>query len=120
MAAYLERQYGEDVPIYRIHSINTWVCMLGPSLAAALTSHLEAWQVMLPGLWVMALSPLPLVLAPGVSAAVAWVVLMSIGEVVWSPRQSAWVASLAPDGREGVFLALLSLKSLVCFVWKIS
>ncbi len=113
LPAYLERSFGEGVPIYRIHSINTWVCMLGPSLAAALTSHLEAWQVMLPGLWVMALSPLPLVLAPGVSAAVAWVVLMSIGEVVWSPRQSAWVASLAPDGREGVFLALLSLKSLV-------
>ena len=38
---------------------------------------------------------------------------MSIGEVIWSPRQSAWVASLAPDGREGIFLALLSLKTLI-------
>ena len=37
LPAYLERQYGEGVPVYRIHSINTWVCMLGPSLAAALT-----------------------------------------------------------------------------------
>ena len=38
---------------------------------------------------------------------------MSIGEVIWSPRQSAWVANLAPDGREGIFLALLSLKNLI-------
>jgi len=113
LPAYLERQFGEDIPIYTIHSINTWVCMLGPSIAAALTSHLEAFSVMLPGLWVMALSPAPLVLFPGIAASAAWVVLMSVGEVIWSPRQSAWIASLAPDGREGVFLALLSLKSLI-------
>ena len=68
---------------------------------------------MLPGLWIMAASPLALVLFPGVAAAAVWVVLMSLGEVIWSPRNSAWVAGLAPDGREGVFLALLSLKSLI-------
>ena len=221
LPAYLERNYGEGVPIYRIHSINTyaaaasipcrcslhyldpmwlqppnhgvaalitygcrWICMLGPSIAAAFTSDLEAWsatpqggkrrllggaaardagllglwpfsdapgctahslsqngaappllhrvaalapptvaalapptllrlQVMLPGLWIMAVSPLPLVLFPGVAATALWVGLMSLGEVIWSPRQSAWVAGLAPDGREGVFLALLSLKSLI-------
>jgi len=68
---------------------------------------------MLPGLWLMALSPLSLVLSPGVASAACWVTLMSVGEVIWSPRQSAWVASLAPEGREGIFLALLSLKSLI-------
>jgi len=31
--------------------------MFGPSLAAALTMHLEAFELMLPGMWVMALSP---------------------------------------------------------------
>ena len=48
LPAYLERNYGEGVPIFRIHSINTWICMLGPSLAAAFTSELEAWSAMLP------------------------------------------------------------------------
>ena len=33
--------------------------------------------------------------------------------MIWSPRQSAWIAGIAPDGREGIFLAMLSLKSLV-------
>lgn len=95
--------------------------------------------MMLPGLWLMALSPLSLVLSPGVASAACWVTLMSVGEVctarplpataipttplpgdtppppqvIWSPRQSAWVASLAPEGREGIFLALLSLKGLI-------
>ena len=72
-------------------------------------STAKAFSVMLPGLWLMALSPLPLVLAPGVASAAAWVTLLSVGEIVWAPRQSAWTATLAPPGREGIFLALLSL-----------
>lgn len=96
-----------------VHSINMWICMIGPSFAAGLTSHLDAFSVMLPGLWCQALSPLLLAYYPSIGSAIVWVAFLSIGEVIWSPRQSAWVANLAPDGREGVFLALLSLKSLV-------
>lgn len=113
LPAFLERHYGATAPIYTIHSINMWVCMLGPSLVASLTGHLEAFTVMLPGMWVMAISPLWLAYNPSIPAAMAWVVLLSIGEVVFNPRQTAWVANLAPDGREGIFLALLSFKTLV-------
>ena len=45
---------------------------------------------MLPGLWVMAVSPLPLVLYPGVAAAALWVCGMSLGGTsvkAASPRQ---------------------------------
>ena len=90
-----------------------WVCMLGPTIAAAMTAHLDTFTVILPGLWIQGLSPAWLAYEPSPTAAIAWVLFLSIGEVIWSPRQSAWVANLAPDGREGVFLALLSLKSLV-------
>ena len=110
---FLERHYGVGSPIYTIHSINMWVCMLGPTIAAALTSHLDAFMVMLPGLWCQALSPIWLAYDPSPRAAIFWVFFLSLGEVVWSPRQSAWVANLAPDGREGIFLALLSLKNLI-------
>ncbi|KAL3895344.1 MAG: hypothetical protein SGPRY_013538, partial [Prymnesium sp.] len=61
----------------------------------------------------MAISPIWLSFDPNIAAAITWIFFASIGEVIWSPRQSAWIASIAPDGREGVFLALLSLKSLV-------
>jgi len=110
---FLERNYGEDVPIFLIHSLNMWIGMFGPSLAAALTMHLEAFEVMLPGLWVMALSPAWLAFDPSVEAVVCWIVFLSLGEVLWSPRLSAWIASVAPEGREGAFLALLSMKSLI-------
>ena len=110
---FLERYYGEAVPYYAIHSINMWIGMFGPSLAAALTMHLDAFDVMLPGLWIMAIAPGWLALEPSIEATVCWVTLLSIGEVLWSPRLSAWIASVAPDGREGIFLAMLSLKTLI-------
>ena len=55
--------------------------MLGPSIAAGLTSHLDAFSVMLPGLWCQALSPLFLAYYPSVESAILWVALLSIGEV---------------------------------------
>eukprot|EP00965_Chrysotila_dentata_P045722 1518592-Pleurochrysis_carterae.AAC.3 len=113
---FLERYYGESVPYYTIHSINLWICMLGPSLAASLTTHMEDFDVILPGLWVMSISPAWLAVDPSVPAAVAFVTLLSVGEVFWAPRQGAWVASIAPDGREGIFMAMLSLKSLITTV----
>lgn len=112
LPAFLERTEGEGVPIFQIHSINLWMCLVLPPCVAAATSAVEPFRVMLPGVWLMALSPLPLVVFPGVAAAVCWVVLLSLGEAFWSPRLSAWVAGLAPAGREGAFLALVSLKSL--------
>ena len=57
MPAFLERRFGEGVPIYTIHSINLWGCLLLPPLVAARTSDLEPFRVIVPGLWIMALSP---------------------------------------------------------------
>eukprot|EP01050_Picozoa_sp_SAG11_P005331 SAG11_NODE_371_length_10051_cov_5.987741_7_plen_250_part_00 len=74
----------------------------------------------------MALSPLVLCQGAGTAPAVgapphgagpwscaAWQMLMTMGEVMWSPRNQAWSASMAPTGREGVFVALSQVKSLL-------
>jgi hypothetical protein len=37
-----------------------------------------------------------------------WVLLMTLGEVVWSPRSASYAASMAPVGREGIFLMMSS------------
>jgi len=110
MPVYLERSFGESVPIFTILSINFWGCVLLPPIVAVMTIHLETFRVVMPGLWIMGASPFLLALRPSPAGAVAWQVFLTIGEVIWSPRVVAWAATLAPAGREGVFLAFASAR----------
>jgi hypothetical protein len=107
---FLTRMYGEAVPVYSIVAINFWGCVLLPPLVGALTSHIETFTIALPGMWLMAAAPLCLVLSPTPLGAIGWSVLETCGEVLWSPRSQAWMATLAPTGREGVFLGLASAR----------
>ncbi|KAL3815974.1 hypothetical protein ACHAXA_008933 [Cyclostephanos tholiformis] len=64
------------------------------------------------GLWIMAISPMFIAISPNVIGACAWQVVMTAGEVLWSPRQGSWVSSLAPTGSEGLFFAVSSARSV--------
>jgi hypothetical protein len=48
---FLERRFGESVPIYTIQSINLIMCLIFPPLMASLTADREVFQVIMPGLW---------------------------------------------------------------------
>eukprot|EP01047_Picozoa_sp_COSAG01_P055156 COSAG01_NODE_6109_length_3845_cov_11.171116_3_plen_485_part_00 len=110
---FLERHYGEDVPAYTIHSINLWGCLLLPPLVGAVSGAAETFSVILPGMWLMAVSPVWVTIWPTVFGSVMWLIFLTLGEVAWSPRHSAWAASVAPVGREGIFVAVASIKSLL-------
>jgi hypothetical protein len=109
---FLERQFGEGGGIFLVHSTGMWGCFLLPPLVAAFTSDAEAFRIIVPGVWIMATSPIAMIVSPTAPGAVVWAAWLTIGEVLWSPRQQAWAVSLAPPGREGLFLALASLKDL--------
>lgn len=113
LPVFLERNFGSDVPIYFIGTIHSVMMMFLPTLFSAMTSHLPAFSVMLPGVWIMALAPLPLFLLQEVWTSILWVVILSIGALIWAPRLNAWTASLAPEGREGVFFAVLNVKDII-------
>jgi hypothetical protein len=110
---FLERRFGEAIPIYSIQSINLFGCLILPPFVGALTTGREDFQIILPGLWIMALSPIFVALSPNVWGSCAWQVFMTIGEVLWSPRQIAWTASLAPTGMEGLFFAISSARAIL-------
>ena len=109
---FLERQFGEGGGIFLVHSTGMWGCFLLPPLVAAFTSDAEAFRIIVPGVWIMATSPIAMIVSPTAPGAVVWAAWLTVGEVLWSPRQQAWAVSLAPPGREGLFLALASLKDL--------
>lgn len=110
---FLERRFGEKIPIYTIQSINLFGCLILPPFVGALTTGREDFQIVMPGLWLMALSPIFVALYPNVWGSCAWQVFMTIGEVLWSPRIISWTASLAPTGMEGLFFAVSSARAIL-------
>jgi len=110
---FLERRYGEFIPIYTIQSINLFGCLIMPPIVGALTTGTEDFQIVMPGLWIMACSPIFIALLPNVFGACVWQLVLTIGEVLWSPRQDSWTASLAPTGMEGLFFAVGSARSIL-------
>lgn len=113
LPAFLERRFGEAIPIYTIQSINLIMCVMFPSILASLTADREVFQIIMPGLWLMASSPIFVAITPNVMGACLWQVFMTFGEVLWSPRQDAWTADLAPTGKEGLFFAVSRARALL-------
>eukprot|EP00419_Tripos_fusus_P006160 CAMPEP_0172673448 /NCGR_PEP_ID=MMETSP1074-20121228/12151_1 /TAXON_ID=2916 /ORGANISM="Ceratium fusus, Strain PA161109" /LENGTH=530 /DNA_ID=CAMNT_0013490749 /DNA_START=50 /DNA_END=1642 /DNA_ORIENTATION=+ len=112
---FADRTFGASCPWATIYSINSWMCVICPPLISALTpgDQVDDFWLILPGLWIMALSPLTIWASVSQPATALWVVLLSCGEVMWSPRSQSFIASLAPEGREGVFLALAGLPTFL-------
>ena len=48
---FLERRFGEQIPIYTIQSIHMIGCVVLPPFVQALTSQMEDFKVIIPGLW---------------------------------------------------------------------
>lgn len=113
MPPFLERRFGEDIPIYTIQSINLFGCLILPPIVGALTSGYEDFSIVMPGLWIMASSPIFVALSPTAFGCAVWQVFLTLGEVLWSPRQLSWTASLAPTGLEGLFFAVSSARSVM-------
>lgn len=102
------RNFGDSSPFANIQSINPWGCVIFPPIISSLTSGMDDLLVMLPGIWLMAMSSLPLLFYDSIDAVALWIAILTIGEVIWSPRSSSYAASMAPVGREGMFLMLCS------------
>lgn len=110
---FLERRFGEEVPIYTIQSINLIGCLILPPIVGATTSGREDFSIIMPGLWIMASSSVFVAMFPSAAGACVWQVFITVGEVLWSPRQISWTASLAPSGSEGLFFAISSARQLM-------
>lgn len=81
------------------------VFILAP-VAAALTSKKNTYSMMVIGTFVMALPAFILALGPTFNNLMLYLVLMTIGEVIWQPRFLQWVAEIAPKNMTGIYMGL--------------
>ena len=103
---YAERVLGPTTPWATIISLNSILIIFLVPLATPLSFYVNGYTQILIGSLISGLSPLALAISPSVPAAVSFVVLLSVGEAIWSPRYYEYQVSIIEKGKEGIYLGL--------------
>ncbi|MCA9610955.1 MAG: MFS transporter, partial [Myxococcales bacterium] len=126
---YMIRDFGRDTPQAAIWSLNPLLIIVLTPIVGSLTSRFSAWWVIIGGSFVTASSLLFMVahepyeaaaravlggvLGPDAAyeqtGAYLFVIVLSVGESLWSPRLYEYVAMMAPKNREASYMGLAEL-----------
>jgi POT family proton-dependent oligopeptide transporter len=75
-------------------------------LAAALSARASTYSMMIVGTFVMASPTFILALGPNIYTLSSYLLIMTIGEAIWSPRFLQWVAEIAPKEMTGIYMGI--------------
>ncbi|MDI3288616.1 MFS transporter [Polyangium sp. 15x6] len=103
---YALREFGQDFPFAYYWSINPAMIIVLTPLATALTRKYPPYPVISIGATITAFSVLAMAVSTTVTASIVFIVLLSIGEALWSPRLYEYTATIAPPGREASYMGL--------------
>ena len=103
---YVTREMGAAYPFGKVWAINPIMIIILVPIVTALTRHRSAYSCIIAGAFISALSPFVLCLGATHATFVGMVVVLSIGEALWSPRVYEYTATIAPRGRESSYMGL--------------
>jgi POT family proton-dependent oligopeptide transporter len=75
-------------------------------VVAALTTRSNTYTMMIVGTLIMASPTFLLALGPNIYTLFGYLIIMTIGEAMWSPRFLQWVAEIAPKGMTGIYMGI--------------
>ncbi len=114
MPKYWERTIGADATIGVLNMINPFGIIVGLILFIPLANKFNAYSMLVYGSMVSAFALLPMALpwqvyGMGIAQAHYWMailcmIILTVGEVVWSPKLYEYTAAIAPKGQEGTYL----------------
>jgi POT family proton-dependent oligopeptide transporter len=105
---YMIREFGENVPKGTIYAINPALIIILVPFVTAATTKVDPLLMIHHGCYVSAISVFFLVFSTSIASCVSFVVVLSIGEAIWSPRLNDYTMQIAKEGREGTYMALAS------------
>jgi len=116
---YLVRVYGEDIPYGSILAINpSLVIVLTPIFGMFFRNVKEMYWTIVFGCFLSSISPSIMVLWPVAESAVAniqpvviYLIVFTIGEIIYSPRFKEYSMMLAPVDKKGLYTGLTVLPS---------
>lgn len=106
---YSLREFGEDFPFAMYWSINPAMIIVLTPFVTALTRRFPPYPVIVGGAFVSAVSVFAMAFSTSVTASVVFIVTLSLGEALWSPRLYEYTATIAPRGREASYMGLSEL-----------
>ncbi len=92
-----------------ITALNPIIIVIFVPLIAAFTRNVNVVTMMIIGTAISAVTTFLLVPGPNLTALLAYVILFSFGEAVWSSRFLEYVADIAPAGRVGAYMGLAGI-----------
>jgi len=75
-------------------------------MVAALTTKKDTYTMMITGTFIMALPTFFLALGPNIVTLFAYLIVMTVGEAIWSPRFLQWIAEVAPKEMTGIYMGI--------------
>lgn len=105
---YYMRTHGRQAPFEVIVAFEPLVTMLVSPIAtlALVKLNFRIDQALLCGAFISGLSVFILSLEETWNSAMAFVTVLAIGEAIWSPKLYEFSTMAAPEGREGIFVAI--------------
>jgi MFS family permease len=106
---YVLRMEGDGFPVSTLWSVNSLLILGLAPLGTALTRGRKPLDVLLVGAFISALSPFILCFGSSMPYQVAMILVLTVGEALWSPRLYEYNVSVAPRGREATYVSLAAL-----------
>lgn len=106
---YVTRIEGDKFPVGTVWSINSMLILFMAPLGTALTRKRRPLDVLLFGAFISSLSPFVLCFGSSMPYQLGMILLLTIGEALWSPRLYEYNVSIAPRGREATYVSLAAL-----------
>jgi len=111
MPIYLKRAFPTAVSdnFEFFSNLNPILIFFLAPLCAALTFKTKVHKIMIWGTLIMAAPTFLLGFGPITNIFLLYIVLMTIGEALWSPRFMEYVSNIAPAGRVGAYMGIAML-----------
>jgi dipeptide/tripeptide permease len=103
---YSMREFGKDFPWAGYWTINPFMIILITPVVTMATARWSAYRAIVLGALVTSVAVSFMAFSTTVAASVAFIVVLSLGEAMWSPRLYEYTATIAPKGREASYMGL--------------
>ena len=106
---YITRERGEAFDWGWLWGLNSVLILVFVPIVTAFTRKITAYKVIVIGSFITAASPFIFALGSSTAIQVTAIVVLTVGEALWSPRSYEYNVSIAPKGREATYVSLAVL-----------